>query len=109
MPRTNKANGTTQHEAAPRAARMPPATRSFWPRSAMTESGSPASRLRATAGRRDWMDALILSSLDWGEAMLHPVVATGARAVTVAAITNARPTGFLIGELSRLTGVNIET
>jgi MerR family transcriptional regulator, mercuric resistance operon regulatory protein len=41
--------------------------------------------------------------------MLHPVVTTGARTFFMAAITDARVAALSIGELSRRTGVHIET
>jgi MerR family mercuric resistance operon transcriptional regulator len=41
--------------------------------------------------------------------MLHPVATTGSRKIVMGAITAPRATHMPIGELSRLTGVNIET
>jgi len=41
--------------------------------------------------------------------MLHPVAAPGARRFSMPAITSARAGSLAIGELSRLTGVHIET
>src|SRR4030095_13201268 len=41
--------------------------------------------------------------------MLHPVVTTGSRTFFMPPIKSLRGAGVPIGELSRLTGVNIET
>src|SRR5258708_21224252 len=41
--------------------------------------------------------------------MMHPVVATGSRTFLMRPITALRADGASVGELSRLTGVNIET
>src|SRR5947209_1900143 len=40
---------------------------------------------------------------------MHPVAATGSRTFSMRPITASRAEAFAIGELSRLTGVNIET
>src|SRR5712692_6482052 len=40
---------------------------------------------------------------------MHPVAATGSRTFSMHPITASRAETFAIGELSRLTGVNIET
>jgi hypothetical protein len=47
--------------------------------------------------------------LDGHGSMMHPVATTGSRGLWVRAITDSRAEHFPIGELSRLTGVNIET
>jgi DNA-binding transcriptional MerR regulator len=47
--------------------------------------------------------------LDGHGSMMHPVATTGSRGLWVRAIADSRAEHFPIGELSRLTGVNIET
>jgi MerR family mercuric resistance operon transcriptional regulator len=47
--------------------------------------------------------------LDRHGANMHPVATTGSSDMSMRAITPARAKGMSIGELSRLTGVNIET
>src|SRR6266540_6267934 len=47
--------------------------------------------------------------LDRHAASMHPVAATGSRAIRMRAIAAPRAESFPIGVLSRLSGVNIET
>src|SRR6516162_6849789 len=77
-----------QHDEAASAPSRPPAAMSVVPRPEPPAIGS----------------CLIVMPL-----RLHPVATTGSRSFPMGAITAARADRMTIGELSQLTGVNIET
>src|SRR5262245_52095962 len=87
-----------QHDEAAIAPNIPPAVMSFWVRS---KSARSTSRRAGLVAFSVWPIMVV---------MLHPVVATGSRGnFRVPAFALQPPAALSIGELSRRTGVNIET
>src|SRR5215471_1290197 len=73
------------------------------------EAASAPSRPLAAAIACPRPEAAVKCSLTVIPPTLHPVVTTGSRNFSMREITGARAAGMTIGELSQLTGVNIET
>src|SRR5262245_48749462 len=88
MPRANRTSGRMQHDEAASAPSTPPAA--------------------IHAGPRPELLA-VFSSLIAITSRVHPVATTGSRTLCMRPITALRADGVPIGELSRRTGVNIET
>src|SRR5258708_15609957 len=87
-----------QHDEAASAPNTPPAVRRFWARRMLSHPASGRARLVSFSA---WLLML---------AMLHPVVTTGSRGIfRMRSVAPQSPAALTIGELSRRTGVNIET